>query len=246
MGQPVQVGGRPPARDGVTGHHTHRADAGQCRLGQGAGQDILALPGMDTAHDRDHEAVAGKAQGGARGGTVDRGGAACQAVAQERGGPGRELVAHRLRDPQQRVGAQQPAAHQGPEDALGAATAGPDLAHVHHVRRAGGAGHAGAAQHHRRVVVHHVDPAIAGQRAEHAAVVPHRPGHAGNARGPGERAAQHGQRVHHDLRARALQALDQRPVLRQHAHRAPPVGVEAPGDRLELHVGAVEARGGVQ
>ena len=69
---------------------------------------------------------------------------------------------------------------------------------------------------------------------------------AARAGGREQRAPQHGERVHHHLGARALEPLDQLAALGQHAQRPPALGVEPAGDRLQLHVGAVQARRGVQ
>ena len=250
-GRPAGLPGRPgapprrcrPARRPQPGP---RRRSWPDRAPPGRRQHFVALPVADPADQGHREAVGRQAQAAPGGGLLDRDGPAREAVAQQHRGLRRELVADGLGDAQQRVGAEQAPAHQRPQRAFDRAAAGPDLAYVHHVRRPGRARHAAAAQHHRGVVVHHRHRAFAGKLAQHPPVGPDRPRQPERAGRGGQRPPHHGQRVHHHLGARLLQQRRQPAALGQHADGPPAAGVQPAHDGRELHVGAVQARRGVQ
>ena len=173
--QGVQARLRAAAGQLVARNQAHGSDLGQIGLRQGSRQHLLALPVADPA-DQGHREAVGRAGPGCAGRRP------CSTATGLRGRPSRNSTAasggnwsqHGLGDAQQRVGAEQPPAHQRPQRAFDPPAAGPDLAYVHHVRRPGRARHAAAAQHHGGVVVHHRHRAFAGELAQHPPVGPDR------------------------------------------------------------------------
>ncbi len=94
--------------------------------------------------------------------------------------------------------------------------------------------------------MHEGHPACAGQTPETARVGGERARHLPEAARAHQRASQDGERPDEHVDARVTEVVGERPVVRKHRQGHVALRIEPRGDRVELAVGSVAARGAVE